>query len=114
MLTDLSGNATCYPVFSGSGTGAFYILVGGVPGTDIGTALYLQAFGPYSFTSIPGAPTAVQIVSGNNQVGIIGQTLNPLVAKLVDASGNPVQGQTMVWSVLPAGAATLCRQHNPN
>ncbi len=107
VLTDFSGNANCYPVFSGSGTGAFYILVGGVPGTDIGAALYLQAFGPYSFTSIPGAPTAVQIVSGNNQLGIVGQTLNPLVAKLVDANGNPVQGQTMVWSVLPAGAATL-------
>ena len=61
-----------------------------MPSSDISTALYLQAFptysGPgsaaYTFTSIPGAPASVQIVSGNNQVGIITQTLSPLVARL--------------------------------
>jgi uncharacterized protein (TIGR03437 family) len=107
VLSDQSGNTNCYPVFSGSGSGTFYILIGGVPGTSFSTALYLQAFGPFSFTSVPGAPASVQIVSGNNQVGGIGTQLNPLVAKLVDGSGNPVQGQTMVWSVVPAGAVAL-------
>jgi probable HAF family extracellular repeat protein len=107
VLSDVHGNTTCYPMFSGSGSGTYYVLIGGVPGTDIGTALYLQAFGPFNFTSLPGAPAAVQIVSGNNQVGNIGQTLNPLVAKLVDANGNIVQGQTMIWSVAPAGAVGL-------
>jgi uncharacterized protein (TIGR03437 family) len=107
VLSDSQGNTNCYPVFNGSGTGTFYLLIGGVPGTDISTALYLQEFGPFTFTSVPGAPVAVQIVSGNNQVGAIGQQLQPLVAKLVDANGNPVQGQTMAWSVVPAGAVVL-------
>ncbi len=108
VLSDSQGNTNCYPVFSGSGSGSFYILTGGVPGSgDIHTALYLQSNGPYQFSSIPGAPAAVQIVSGNNQVGSIGGQLNNLVAKLVDSNGNPVQGQTMVWSVAPAGAVGL-------
>jgi uncharacterized protein (TIGR03437 family) len=107
VLSDSQGNTNCYPVFNGSGTGTFYLLVGGVPGTDISTALYLQEFGPFTFTSVAGAPVAVQIVSGNNQVGAVGQQLNPLVAKLVDANGNAVQGQTMVWSVVPSGAVVL-------
>jgi uncharacterized protein (TIGR03437 family) len=101
------GIANCYPTFGGSGPGTYYVLIGGMPGTDINSALYLQAYGPYNFNSIAGAPAAVQIVSGNNQVGAIGQQLQPLVAKLVDAKGNPVQGQTMVWSVIPAGAVGL-------
>jgi uncharacterized protein (TIGR03437 family) len=107
VLSDSLGNTNCYPVFSGSGSGSFYVLVGGVPATSFSSALDLQAFGPFNFTSNPGTPVAVQIVSGNNQVGNIGQPLNPLVAKLVDASGNPVQGQTVVWSVVPAGAVAL-------
>ena len=115
VLTNSQGIATCYPVFAGSGPGSFYILIGGMPGTDISTALYLQAYpayvagtsAAYNFTSIPGTATALEIVSGNNQVANIGLQLNPLVAKLVDASGNPVQGQTMVWSVVPAGAVAL-------
>jgi uncharacterized protein (TIGR03437 family) len=109
VLSDSQGNTNCYPIFSGSGSGSFYILVGGVPGSgsDLSTALYLQSYGPYQFSSVPGAPAAVQIVSGNNQVGSIGVPLNTLVAKLVDANGNPVAGQTMAWSVLPAGAVAL-------
>lgn len=107
VLSDAQGNTACYPIFTGSGSGKFYLLVGGVPGTDIGTALYLQLVGPFSFNSLAGAPAAVQIVSGNNQVAPIGQTLSPLVARLVDGQGNIVPGQTMVWTVVPAGAASL-------
>jgi uncharacterized protein (TIGR03437 family) len=112
VLTNAQGIATCYPVFSGSGSGTFYILIGGVAGTDISTALYLEVYPGanqpgYAFTSIPGAPVAVQIVSGNNQVTAISQTLQPLVAKLVDVNGNAVQGAQMVWSVVPYGAAAL-------
>jgi len=105
VLTDAQGNASCYPIFSGSGTGTYYIAIGGVAGGSVGNgALYFSALGPLTFTSLPGAPAAVQIVSGNNQVA---QTLNPLVARLVDAKGLVVPGQTMVWSVVPAFAAGL-------
>ena len=76
VLTNAQGLATCYPVFSGSGNGVFFITIGGVPSSDITTAQYLQAYPQYSgdltgytFTSNPGAPAAFQIVSGNNQVG---------------------------------------------
>jgi len=107
VLTLTNGSSNCYPVFNGTGTGTFYITIGGVPGTNISFALYLQSFGPYTFTSISGAPAAVEIVSGNNQLGTAGQALNPLVAKLVDASGYPVQNQTMTWTVVPNSAAAL-------
>jgi hypothetical protein len=111
VLSDAHGNTACYLVFSGSGTGTFDLLIGGVPGASVcnnGTApCYLQKYGPFTFSSVPGAPAAVLILSGNNQVASIGQPLNPLVAKLVDAGGNAIQGQTMVWTVAPAGAASL-------
>ena len=114
VLTNAQGLATCYPVFSGSGSGSFFITIGGVPSGDITTAKFLQSYPQYSgdlsgytFTSNPGAPSAFQIVSGNNQVGNIGSPLSPLVAKLVDGGGNPVQGQTVVWSVVPGGAVGL-------
>ena len=107
VLSSPQGNAVCYPTFTGSGTGTFYVSVGGVPSSNFATALYLQYYGPYTFTSVPGAPAAVQIISGNNQVGNVGQAISPLVAKLVDANGNAIQGDTMVWSVVPAGAVAL-------
>lgn len=107
VLSSVNGSTSCYPKFSGSGTGTYYILIGGLPATDISTAQYLQAFGPFTFNSIPGAPASVQIISGNNQVAPVGQQLNPLVAQLIDANGNPVQGKTMMWSVIPAGAVAL-------
>jgi probable HAF family extracellular repeat protein len=107
VLSDSQGNTSCYLTFSGSGTGTFYLLIGGVPGTNINSALDLEAFGPFTFSSLAGPPAAVQIVSGNNQVVPIGQALAPLVARLVDAQGNVIPGQTMSWSVSPAGAASL-------
>lgn len=109
VLSGAQGITSCYPILNGSGNGTFYILVGGVPGSDtnIADAEYLQAFGPFNFTSIPGAPAAVVAFSGNNQVANVDQAINPVVAKLVDANGNAVQGQTMTWTVSPYGAVAL-------
>jgi uncharacterized protein (TIGR03437 family) len=120
VLTNSQGNSSCYPVFSGSGTGTFSVIVGGVAGssectnslTGTASACYLQTFGPYTFTSVPGAPAAFQIAGGNNQVAPIGQPLSPLVAKLVDANGNAVSGAAVVWSVVPAGAVALSNGNN--
>lgn len=106
VLTNATGDAICYPVFSGSGTGTFNVLVGGEPESG-GVAQGLQSFGPFTFTSVPGPPAAMQIIAGNNQVGVAGQALNPLVARLADANGNAVQNQAMTWTVTPAGAVTL-------
>jgi hypothetical protein len=49
----------------------------------------------------------IQIVSGNGQVQLVGQALaSPLVVKVVNSSGNPVQGATVTFSVA-SGSATL-------
>jgi len=110
VLSDSQGNTNCFPVFGGSGSGTFYIMVGGVPeapGADPKTVPDLVTFGPFNFTSNPGTAAAFQIVSGNDQVGGVGTVLQPLIAKLVDSGGNPVQGQAVTWSVVPAGAVGL-------
>ena len=108
ILTNSQGDAYCYVEFTGSGTGTYNVVVGAGAISGSSTSVEaLETFGPFTFTSIPGAPAAVRIISGNNQVGDIAQTLNPLVAELVDANGNAVQGQAMVWSVSPAIAATI-------
>jgi uncharacterized protein (TIGR03437 family) len=107
VLTLANGNASCFPQFNGSGTGTFYITVGGPPAANIGSALFLQSFGPYTFTSIAGAPAAMQIVSGDYQIGT---GLNPLVARVVDSNGYAVQNQAVTWAVTPAGAAALTNE----
>jgi len=117
VLTDAKGYASCYPIFSGSGTGTYYISIGGVAGGTVGNgggAMYFTALGPLTFTatsSVGGGggtgTSVVQIVSGNNQSVPVNNALSPLIAKLVDGQGNAVVGQTMVWSVSPAFAATL-------
>lgn len=113
VLSDNRGATDCFPTFSGSGSGQFYVIIGGVPGSgDIANALDLQQFGPFNFTSIPGAPAQFQIISGNNQVGAIGAPLQPLVAKLVDSLGDPEVGMNVVWSVVPAGAVALSNSGN--
>jgi hypothetical protein len=49
----------------------------------------------------------IQIVSGNGQVQLVGQPLpSPLVVKVVNSSGTPVQGATVTFSVT-SGVATI-------
>jgi len=46
------------------------------------------------------APSQLTIVSGNGQNGIIGRSLaEPLVVRVVDQSGEPIQGVTVQWRV---------------
>jgi hypothetical protein len=62
VLTDAHGNALCYPIFSGSGTGTYYVSIGGVAGGSVGNgAMYFAALGPLTFTSIAGEAAAVPI-----------------------------------------------------
>ncbi len=168
VLSGASGNAICTPVLGGSGTGQFYIMIGGVA-TDAsvagvvstnGTAvtwasgadfsalqngqpiqingaeyiistvtsstalvlgssagvqngvpwtlpLFLQEFGPYTFTSTPGTPSAITLVQGNNQAVVTAQSLGTLIAEVVDSRGNAVQGVNVNWSANPSGAVSL-------
>jgi len=53
-----------------------------------------------AFTLAAGAPTLMEIVSGNGQVGTVGGTLAaPMVVRLRDAFGNVVPGLPVAWSV---------------
>ncbi len=54
-------------------------------------------------------PTVEQLntVSGNFQRGASGVTLEPFVINAVDASGNPVEGVSVDWEILPASGGTL-------
>lgn len=103
-------NAACTPVLSGSGTGQFYILIGGVPTSDDlhdNQPLSLQRFGPYTFTAIPGAPAAVQLIQGDGQTLSPGTSLGTLIARVVDSRGNGVQNVTVQWTLNPANAVVF-------
>lgn len=54
-----------------------------------------------------GGASQIQIVSGNGQVQLVGQALPaPLVVKVINSSGSPVQGATVTFTVA-SGAATV-------
>lgn len=112
VLTDSTGYANCVPVFGpGSGNGQFYIQIGGIAPTDptapLGYLEYPTQPAALNMTVLPGTPTSLTISSGNNQSANSGQALaTPLVVTVAGSSG-PLSGQTVNWTVSPAGAATL-------
>jgi hypothetical protein len=59
-----------------------------------------------SDSSDPGSqPDSVQEVSGNGQVGLINETLaQPLVVRVEDESGNPLEGVTIQWTIGGGGS----------
>ena len=121
VLTDVNGNASCVPVFSGTGNGTFELVVGGVPLCkclqDPSTAstitgdvqnYYLNVPPPLTMTVTQATPSAVAVVSGSGQSATAGQPITaPLVAVVNAQGGGVLAGQTVNWSVSPAGAATL-------
>jgi uncharacterized protein (TIGR03437 family) len=110
VLTDQSGNATCTMILgTTTGSGSFYALVGGVVASAAtGGPLGFYQTGTYNLTVLPGVPGMISITGGNNQGANPGQTLSsPLIGTVADSSGNPLSGQSVVWTVSPAGAATL-------
>ena len=98
VLSDASGTATCNLVFGGTqGTGNFTAYVGG----------NYQTYGPFPFQVTAGLPCILSLVSGNNQSGNAGQNMpSPLVAKVTDCGGTPLNGVPVTWSVTQ-GAATF-------
>ena len=52
----------------------------------------------------PGQPASLEIVSGHDQVGVVGQELPaPLVVRVEDEAGQPVAGQLVNWVVTSGG-----------
>jgi len=58
----------------------------------------------FTATALPGPPTSVVPVSGSNQTQTIGKALpQALVARVIDALGNPVPSQTVTFVVVLGG-----------
>jgi uncharacterized protein (TIGR03437 family) len=115
VLTDANGDGVCTIVFGPiSGIGNFTVLVGGI---DPAVAPdYYPGLSPIAYWQSGIVPINIQagvagmvaVSAGNNQNINPGQQASPLVVKVTDAAGvNPIPGATVVWSVTPAGAATL-------
>jgi len=110
VLTDQNGNATCTVILgTTTGSGSFSVLVGGVAASALtGGPLGFFQSGNFNLNVLPGVPGMISIAGGNNQGGNPGQALaSALLATVGDSSGNPLSGQSVVWTVSPAGAATL-------
>ena len=114
VLTDASsvattGLASCYPVFGGiPGSGRFYVLVGagGIPLSDPTNPGYANWITLNMNMSVTAAqPGLIKITQGNGQSAAPGQALStPLQVEVDTASGVPVAGQSVNWTVSPAGA----------
>ncbi|MGA9625127.1 MAG: hypothetical protein WBL65_08355 [Bryobacteraceae bacterium] len=114
VMTDPTGVATCSPVFGAvPGTGQFYLLVGagGAPQSSdptVGPPFANWAIGPLNLTVTAALPGLIRVTQGNFQSAAPGQALASALQVEVDtASGTPVAGQTVNWTVTPAGAASL-------
>ena len=54
-----------------------------------------------------GAPTAIEMASGNGQNGVVGRPLpNPLVVRVTDESGDPVPGVAVQWAAQGGGTVS--------
>jgi uncharacterized protein (TIGR03437 family) len=64
--------------------------------------------GPINLKVLPGTPSSVQILSGNNQSGAPGQALGQaFLVQVNSASGSPLAGQTVTFQVLTANTLAL-------
>jgi hypothetical protein len=61
----------------------------------------------FSVTCTAAAASRLEKVSGDPQTGPVGAVLGePLVVRVTDASGNPVQGVAIIWSVTGDGSVS--------
>jgi hypothetical protein len=69
-------------------------------------SILLAACGGDSAGPDGGEPSAIAVVSGDNQTGRVGEALAaPLVARITDARGQPVGGATVTFSVASGGGS---------
>ncbi|MCA1800292.1 MAG: Ig-like domain-containing protein, partial [Actinobacteria bacterium] len=60
------------------------------------------------FDVLPAAASSINLVSGNNQSGVVTESLSePFVVRVTDSFGNPVQNETVEFEITntPAGAS---------
>ena len=69
----------------------------------------------FSATAIPGVPTKVEIVSGNNQSAEPAKAVSaPLIIKVTDQFGNPVLKVQVDWQVKQGGGSFLFTNNTTN
>lgn len=101
-LSGPDGVATCdlvVPASTAAGTYPIYAVIGG--NTSLGFTLEVEGAPPPT-----PVPTTVTVVSGNNQSGTAGQTLNSLVAVVKDQLGRVMANQPVSWTLV-SGSATV-------
>ncbi len=126
VLTDASGNATCNPVFTGTGQGSFVVAVGATilcnclqDATDLSNIplysdsdnavdFYLKVNTPIPMQVTAAVPSSLTVLSGNGQSATAGQALtSPLVATVNAQGGGTLAGQSVIWTISPATAGSL-------
>jgi len=120
VLTDASGFATCTPIPSGSGTGEFLVVVGGVADNALappqcgenfadggGAAGFGSSSGCLTLTVTAPSPGSIGVFQGNSQSAYAGQALSPLIALVKDTNGNALANQTVNWTCNPSSAGTF-------
>jgi uncharacterized protein (TIGR03437 family) len=124
VLTDANGIATCNPVFGGVPNvqgNAYLSIGGGYPQEHFTSDPTGQIFPPTSFyqypfpgvgalvvRSTPATPGALQLISGGGQSAQAGQAFGaPLTVKLISTQGLALAGQTIQWTLAPAGSGSL-------
>ena len=81
------------------------LTAGAIAGTYNATASAAGAgSASFSLTNLAGAAAGVAIFGGDAQSAPAGSTfVTPLRVRVVDAGGNPVAGQTVVFTIVPGG-----------
>lgn len=118
----LSGNLVAFSVQSGGGTitpaNGFVVTdangdaaltewtLGATPGTNTVTATLVNGASVTFTAHSSGAPATIAVVSGTPQTAAVGTALTAFVVKVVDASNNPVSGQTVNWALTNASVAS--------
>ncbi len=108
-LTDVSGNATCTPVFISPGSGAFFKVITGT--SPIGGDLtqppnFLAASLPITFNIQAGASGNIKAVSSTSQTATPSSAVS-FTAEVDSAANQPLSGQVVTWTVSPSTAGNL-------
>ena len=111
-LTNSVGVATCNMAFGPvAGGGTFRIAIGGSvsPTATAGSPPDAAFEGGALGLQITATPVgSVKVVSGNNQpTTLAGMALQPLVAEVLDTSGNPLASKSVTWAATPFNAIQL-------
>ncbi|MBS0193064.1 MAG: autotransporter domain-containing protein [Proteobacteria bacterium] len=98
------GSATSITAANGQATNT--VTLGATPGPVTITATRADyTTQSVTFTATNGSPV-LSIVSGNNQVGVVGTTaLHPMVVNLTNGAGAPFANQTVNWAVTSGSAS---------